>query len=467
MYLVNSYLHVLKNIDSSWGDSTSSTRSRSSTRSKRRRSRNSTRSSNSHRGSHTFGSSSESGLYSEELVNSGYYGDDEVDRCRCPKCLSEAQARKPKNDFAADYEIITVDLSACSTPILETSYVPPVKETNFDEYIIIPSSKEEFLAGGLAHSTPIQEKETGDFDTSLDSPAAESRVGVNIQNRFDSHCSCKVLEEIEDSGGTCSPPRPVALQRVASNGGTCWWRENIVWQLQQRNDAQTERFLQLQSDTQRCRTKVRINKELADYLNKFAEFRPHTEASSNNALISMEVEPLDRSELVLAIRKQKTSHNEEDGDARVKSDSIAHLATTYLKRQRTMTEEKLAESEGSYSPGSSRSRMSNRAGKRDRVPSRKWRESIVNQLEMRNFLECKYFTDALVRRTMSQLSISENLPFRLQGIDEYDIITDDEVSSLDSRSTLRNSNHSTSLSQGYYSSPFSGRFFSLKRNKRK
>lgn len=466
MYVVNSYLHVLKNIDSSWGDSTSSTASRSSSRSKRRRSRNSSRSSqNSHRGSHTYGSSSESGLYSEELVNSGYFGDDEVDRCRCPKCLSEAQTRKPMNDFAADYDIITVDLSACSTPMLETSYVPPVKLTNFDEYIIIPSSKEEFLAGGLAHSTPVQEKETNGFDTSVESPAAESRSGVDIQNKFDSHCSCKVLEEVEDSGGTCTPPRPVALQRVPSNGGSCWWRENIVWQLQQRNDAQTKPFLELQSDTQRCRARVKINKELADYLNKYAEFRPHAEAASNNALINMEVDPLDRSELVLAIRNQKTSHNErEEGDVCVRSDSIAHLASTYLKRQRTMTEEKFTESEGSYSPGCARSRMNNRAGKRDRVPSRKWRESIVNQLEMRNFLECKYFTDAIVRRTMSQLSISENLPLSCRGADEYDIITDDEVSSLDSRSTLMNS---TSLSQGYYSSPFSSRFFSLKRGKRK
>lgn len=465
MYVVNSYLHVLKNIDSSWGDSTSSTGSRSSTRSRRRRSRNSYRSSqNSHRGSHTYGSSSESGLYSEELVNSGYYGDDEVDRCRCPKCLSEAQARKPKNDFAADYDIITVDLSSCSTPKLETSYVPPIKMTNFDEYIIIPSSKEEFLAGDLAHSTPIQEKETNGFDASMESPDAESHIGVNIQNKLNSHCSCKLLEEVEESGGT--PPSPAALQRVASNGGTCWWRENIVWQLQQRNDAQTKRFLQLQSDTQRCRARVRINRALADYLNKYAEFRPHAENASNNALINMEVDPLDRSELVLAIRNQKTPYNETE-DVRVRLDSIAHLATTYLKRQRTMTEEKLTESEGSYSPGCARSRMNNRAGKRDRVPSRKWRESIVNQLEMRNFLECKYFTDAIVRRTMSQLSISENLPLPLRGMDEYDIITDDEVSSLDSRSTLMNSNHSTSLSQGYYSSPFSSRFFSFKRGKRK
>ncbi|XP_078350969.1 uncharacterized protein LOC144635761 isoform X1 [Oculina patagonica] len=467
MYVVNSYLHVLKNIDSSWGDSSSSTGSRSSTKSsRRRRSRTSSRSShNSCKGSHAYGSSSESGLYSEELVNSGYYGDDEVVRCRCPKCLSEAQARKPKNDFAAEYDIISVDLSACSTPKIEMRYVPPIKPTNFDDYIIIPSSKEEFFAGNLAHSTPIQQKNTDGFDVCMESPIAASHVSVNAQNTLNVHCSCKLLEE-EDSGSTS--PKPAVLHRVASNGtGSCWWRENILWQLKQRNEAQTKRFLQLQSNTQRCRARVRINRELADYLNKCAEFRPHSEATSNNALINMEVDPLDRSELVLAIRNQKTSNDEMEDETRVRSDSIAHLATAYLKRQRTLTEEKITESEESYSPGCARPRMSSRPGKRDRVPGKKWRESIVNQLEMRNFLECKYFTDALARRTMSQLSITETVPLPgpERGMDEYDIITDDEVSSLDSRSTLMNSNHSTSQSQGYYSSPFNGRFF--RRGKRK
>lgn len=468
MYVVNSYLHVLKNIDSSWGDSSSSTGSqRSSKSSRRRRSRTSSRSSQStRRDSHAYVSSSESGRYSEELVNSGYYGDDEVDRCRCARCLSEAQARKPKNDFTADYDIISVDLSECSTPKLERSYVPPIKQTNFDEYIIIPSSKEEFLAGNLAHSTPVLPKMTNGLDVCMGTPTGASHASVRIRNSLNTHYSCKLLED--DFGGSMSP-KPAALQRPASDGtGSCWWRENIVWQLRQRNEAQTKRFLQLQSDTpQRCRARVRINRELADYLNKHAEFRPHVEPASNNALISTEVDPLDRSELVLAIRNQKISNDEVDVETRVRSDSIAHLATAYLKRQRTLTEEKITESEESYSPGCAKSRMSNRAGKRERVPGKKWRESIVNQLEMRNFLECKYFTDALARRTMSQLSVSENLPLPLpgKGMDEYDIITDDEVSSLNSRSTL--TNHSTSLSQGYYSSPFSSRFFNLKRGKRK
>lgn len=466
MYVVNSYLHVLKNIDSSWGDSTSSTSSLSSTRSRRRtRSRDSSRSSvRSRRSSHTYASSSESGLYSEELVNSGYYGDDEVDRCPCAKCLSAAQAAKPKNVVVADYDIISVDLSECSTPKIQASYVPAIKQINFHDYIIIPSSKEEFFAETLAHSTPLQQQKNHGFDASMETPGV-TQVTVSLQGTVSTCYSCKLLEEEESESSSL---RPAAVRRASSNGGAnCWWRENIIWQLQQRNDAQTKRFLQLQTDAQRCRARVRINRELADYLNKYAEFRPQAEATSNSVLINMEVDPIERSELVLAIRNQRTPNDETEIDTRPRSDSIAHLAATYLKRQRTLTEGKLTESEGSYSPACTRSRMNNRAGKRDRLPSRKWRESIVNQLEMRNFLESKYFTDALVRRTMSQLSISENLPLPTRGIDEYDIITDDEVSSLDSRSTLMNSNHSTSQSQGYYSSLFSSRFFNLKRGKRR
>ena len=462
MYVVNSYLHVLKNIDSSWGDTSGSTESRKSSR--LRKSRTSSRSSQrSRKDSHTCSSSSESGLFSEELVNSGYFGDDEVERCRCTKCLIEAQTRKPKQDFAADYDIISVDLSACSTPKQEPVFYRPRTQTNFDDYIIIPSSKEEFVAGNPTHSTPFEEKKMPDLDVCTELPYV-APVSVDIQNTLNRCCSCKLLEDIPESGS--SSPTPPALKRVPSSGsgGNCWWRDNIVWQLQQRNDAQTKRFLQLQSDKQRYRARVRINREIADYLNKYAEFRPKNDAASNTEVINLEVEPIDRSELTLAIRNHRTTKTDEVGETRVRSDSIAHLASTYLNRQRTLTEEKLTESEDSYSPGCAKSRMSTRFPKR--APGKKWRENIVNQLQMRNFLECKYFTDALARRTMSQLSILENALVPGQGLDEYDIITDDEVSSLDSKSTLMNSTHSTSQSQGYYSSaPFSSRF--LKRGKRK
>lgn len=395
-------------------------------------------------------------------MNSGYYGDDEVERCRCTKCMIAARATKPsKQDFTADYDIISVDLSESSTPKQEPVFYRPRTQTNFDEYIIIPSSKEEFFAGNPVHSTPLEQSKAPGLNASTELPCV-SPVSVDIQNTLNRCCSCKLLEETES--GSSSPVRPAALKRVPSSGsGNCWWRENIVWQLQQRNDTETKRFLQLQSDKQRCRARVRINRELADYLNKWAEFRPQNEAASNIGLINMEVEPIDRTELVLAIRSQRTASFETQ-EARVRSDSIAHLATTYLNRQRALTEENLTESEDSYSPGYAKSRMSSRSVKR--APSKKWRESIVNQLQMRNFLECKYFTDALVRRTMSQLSISENVLVPGRGLDEYDIITDDEVSSLSSKSTVMNSTHSLSQSQGYYSSaPLTSRFF--KRGKRR
>ena len=98
-----------------------------------------------------------------------------------------------------------------------------------------------------------------------------------------------------------------------------------MWQLQQRNEAETKRFSQLQSEKQRCRAKIRINKELADYLNKYSEFRLQNDLASNTGLLTMEVEPIERSELVLAIRNHGTSSfkTEEVGESQVRSDSIA------------------------------------------------------------------------------------------------------------------------------------------------
>ena len=464
MYLVNSYHHVLKNIDSSWGDSTISSNSQSGKRTRRRKIDSShSFSQSSRRSSQTYASSSESGLYSEELVNSGYYGDDEVDRCPCTKCVSEALAVKPKTDIVADYDIISVDLSESTTPELQLS-CKPIKQSNFDDYVIIPSSKEEFFADALAHSTPISEKNSHGSGAGMKSTAV-AQVTVSLEATVSLRYSCKLLEEDKsDSFST----KTAALQRVAgkNDSTSCGWRKDIVRELQKRNDAETKRFSQLQTDNQSCRAKVRINRELAEYLNKYPDLGPQTETTCN-VMVNMEVDPIERSELFLAIRNQRTPSDETGEYPRPRSDSIAHLAATYLKRQRTLTERKLTESEGSYSPACARSPISNRAGRRERVPGKKLRESIVNQLEMRNFLEFKYFTDTLARRTISQLSISENFPHPMKGVDEYDIITDDEVSSLDSRSTLMNSAHSTSHSQGYYSSTFSSRFFNLKRVKRR
>lgn len=464
MYLVNSYHHVLKNIDSSWGDSTISSNSQSGKRTRRRKIDSShSFSQSSRRSSQTYASSSESGLYSEELVNSGYYGDDEVDRCSCIKCVSEALAVKPKTDIVADYDIISVDLSESTTPELQLS-CKPIRQSNFDDYVIIPSSKEEFFADALAHSTPISEKNSHGSGASVKSTAV-AQVTVSLEATVSLRYSCKLLEEDKsDSFST----KTAALQRVAgkNDSTSCGWRKDIVRKLQKRNDTETKRFSQLQTDNQSCRAKVRINRELAEYLNKYPDLGPQTETTCN-VMVNMEVDPIERSELFLAIRNQRTPSDKTGEYPRPRSDSIAHLAATYLKRQRTLTERKLTESEGSYSLACARSRISNRAGRRERVPGKKLRESIVNQLEMRNFLEFKYFTDTLARRTISQLSISENFPHPMKGVDEYDIITDDEVSSLDSRSTLMNSAHSTSHSQGYYSSTFSSRFFNLKRGKRR
>lgn len=464
MYLVNSYHHVLKNIDSSWGDSTISSNSQSGKRTRRRKIDSShSFSQSSRRSSQTYASSSESGLYSEELVNSGYYGDDEVDRCACIKCVREALAVKPKTDIVADYDIISVDLSESTTPELQLS-CKPIRQSNFDDYVIIPSSKEEFFADALAHSTPISEKNSHGSGASVKSTAV-AQVTVSLEATVSLRYSCKLLEEDESDSFS---KKTAALQRVAgkNDSTSCGWRKDIVRELQKRNDTETKRFSQLQTDNQSCRAKVRINRELAEYLNKYPDLGPQTETTCN-VMVNMEVDPIERSELFLAIRNQRTPSDETGQYPRPRSDSIAHLAATYLKRQRTLTERKLTESEGSYSPACSRSRISNRAGRRERVPGKKCRESIVNQLEMRNFLEFKYFTDTLARRTISQLSISENFPHPMKGVDEYDIITDDEVSSLDSRSTLMNSAHSTSHSQGYYSSTFSSRFFNLKRGKRR
>lgn len=394
-------------------------------------------------------------------MNSGYYGDDEVERCRCKRCVSEVQARKPKLDLAADYDIISVDLSACSTPKQEPILYRPREQTNFDEYIIIPSSKDEFISGEPAHSTPLEGTKTGDFNI-----RAGPLVRVDIQNALSKCLSCTLLEDTESD--SLSPKRrPLPLQRIPSNGsGVCWWRENIVWQLKQRNDAETKRFSQLQAEGQRCRAKVRINRELADYLNKYGELSHPNEASvSTTGSLSMEVESIDRSELALAIRSHGTSSflaDEVNAERRVRTDSIAHLASAYLNRQTTLAEEKRTESEDSYSPGCEKSRISTKFVKR--ASGKKWRENIVKQLQMRNFLECKYFTDALVRRTMSQISTSEKvLPTHGHGLDEYDIISEEEVSSLDSASTVMNSTNSTSQSQGYSSAPFSSRFFRRKR----
>ncbi|XP_067020606.1 uncharacterized protein [Acropora muricata] len=461
MYMVNSYLHVLKNIDSSWGDSTNSTGFKKSSR--RWRSRKRTRSSpRSRNDSHDFTSttsSSESGLFSEEWVNSGYFGDDEVDRCHCQSCLEKAETNKPKSDFAADYDIISSDLSPCETPKQESIVYHLKTRENYHDYIIVASSKEEFVYGNQAHSTPFDITKIPELDISALLPDIPP-VRVDIQNKL-----CCSHVELNGNLGLSSPSPPV-LHRATNvqEVERFWWRDNVLWQLQQRNKTQTKRFSQLLSHEQRCRAKVQINRELADYLNKCGQLRAQNETSNSTSVIDLDVEPIERSELVLAIRNHGISNErtQEAEENPVASNSIANLASTYLNRQRALTEEKLTESDDSSgSPPCATSRMSPRATKVS--PSKKWRANLVNQLQMRNFLECKFFTDGLARRAMTQMNISEKESVPKQGLAEYDIITDDEVSGL---STVMNSTNSTSLSQGYVSSaPLRRRFF--KRGKRR
>ncbi|XP_068717328.1 uncharacterized protein [Montipora capricornis] len=467
MYVVNSYLHVLKNIDSSWGDSSNPATSKKTSRRWRSRklSRSSQKSRKDSHGRNFSSSSSESGLFSEELVNSGYFGDDEVERCRCQRCLLEVEAQKPKQDFAVDYDIISVDLSACETPKQQPIIYHPRTQANYNDYIIIPSSQEDFFAGNPSHSTPFDNTEIPELDLSLLLPDIPP-VRVDIQNKLNKCCSRKLSDDTaeDESSSSSSPPVVHSLPNI--NGSErFWWRDNVLWQLQQRNSAQTKRFSQLQSDEQRCRSKVRINRELADYLNKCGDLRPQSEILNTSSL-DLDFEPICRSELILAIRNHFTTNvkTQEVKENPLKPGSIANLAVTYLNRQRTLAEEKLRESEDSSSPGCGTSRMGTHVPKRS--PSKKWRENIMNQLEMRNFLECKYFTDALARRAMSQINITQSASLPSRGLAEYDIITDDEVSGLSSKIIPINSTHSTSLSQGYYSSaPFRNRFF--KRGKRR
>lgn len=459
MYMVNSYLHVLKNIDSSWGDSSNSTGSKKSSR--RWRSRKRTRSfPRSRNDSHDVStSSSESGLFSEEWANSGYFGDDEVDRCHCQRCLEKAEMNKPKSDFAADYDIISSDLSGSETPKQQSIVYHLKTRENYHDYIIVASSKEEFVYGNQVHSTPFDITKIPELDISALLPDIPP-VRVDIQNKL---CCSRI--EVNDSVGLSSPSPPVSHRETnVREVERFWWRDNVLWQLQQRNKTQAKRFSQLQSHEQRCRAKVQINRELADYLNKCGQLRAQNETSNATSMIDLDVEPIERSELVLAIRNHGLSNErtQEAVENPVKWNSIANLASTYLNRQRTLTEENLTESDDSSgSSPCATSRMSTRTTKVS--PSKKWRASLVNQLQMRNFLECKFFTDGLARRAMTQMNISENESVPKQGLAEYDIITDDEVSGL---STVLNSTNSTSLSQGYVSSaPLRRRFF--KRGKRR
>lgn len=478
MYLQNSYFHVLKKLDSSWGhDSTysgsSSTFSLGSSRSisrKRRTSKSSRSSTSSQPDRHCYCSSAESGRFSEEVINSGYYGDDEVERCKCAKCVRAAAERAKNKPNIGEYDIISVDLSSVdNTPPRNTSsnrsHIKPYPyvKLNFDDYIIIPSSREEFCSGNIIHSTPV--KDPLDLNGSVANVINTHPVHTIFEGQVaQAEIPCKLLDEEQSSVRALVPKM---YRTSGCETSCCWWRENIAWQLRQRNKTQAENFVQLETAETRSRTrsKLRINRELADYLNRHAEFRPHAEITSSPAQIAIETDPLNRSEIVRAIR------NHSGVAERVRKNSVAQLATAFLRQQDSPSEVRSNDDSDCSTCGwrpLASCRAVKTANDRERgVFAPRWRESVVNQLEMRNFLECKYFTDAIVRRTMSQLGVSTSQTDSTEAtkdLDEYDIISDNEMSvSQNSGSTLKNS--SDSLSKRHYSSPFSKLFKSKRASK--
>ena len=428
MFLNNSYFNVLRKIDKSWEE-----RRHEKTKTpfwKRRFSR-----SNSSHSSKSYSSlsSDESGLYSAD-INSGYYGDDEVDPC--PKCIANTPVNGIKADID-DYDVISIEVNVRERKRNTTQISRALDSVNNyydDEFVVIPSSREEFCSGNFKHSTPIKDS---------------SEPKDNLVT-----CIPKVVTPVTQTDGGCSCVTPQKLirfrlyapRRSSSDSGV-WWRENISWQLKQRNKTQTTNFAQLQEQTaSHAKPRVRINRELADYLNKYAEFRPHND-ELNKAF--HDANAIDNAEILQAIR----CHSGIDKTTRLRANSVAHRAKTYIESQKQSKEVKDTDDEGSsisYLRKRSRSKPTQYRADRPIMP--RWRESISSQLEMRNFLECKYFTDAIVRRKLSQLSISFS-PTTSKSeeiLTDYDVITDDDVSTV---VMTRSSTNSESISQGYHSSP--------------
>lgn len=424
MFLNNSYFNVLRKIDKSWEERRQSKNKTSFW--KRQFSKSSSASSK----SLTSCSSDESGLFSGD-INSGYYGDDETDPC--PKCLAESPSRGV-GPIIDDYDVISIEVNIREKQRYSNLNRKTLESINFDdEFVVIPSSREEFCSGNFRHSTP---KQLRDRKESL--VTCTPRVVTQVTQQ-DSRCSC------------VTPQKPVrfrlyAPRRSSSDSGV-WWRENIVWQLKQRNKTQTTNFMQLRDhSSHHVKPKVRINRELADYLNKYAEFRPHND-DLNSAFYEREPNEIDKSEIIQAIR----TYGGLDNTTRPRTNSVAFRAKAYIESQKQPKDIRDTDDEDySTTRTRSRSRPQNRDG-RPTIP--RWRESITSQLEMRNFLECKYFTDAIVRLKLSQLSISfsHTDSKSVEILTDYDVITDDDVSTV--VMNRKSINSSQSISQGYHSSP--------------
>lgn len=493
---------MLKKVDSSWQERTSPKSSRTSQRKKSKPSRLFRRL-REKRSSLSY--SSESGHFSEDGSNlSGYYGDDEVDRCTCKQKLFKVK-EKPLD--ISDYDIISVDFSndkrdlAPGLPIGTVSGSTARKPfvLDVDEYIIIPSTREEFCAGKFRSesrngentrhlmSNPVKmshtrsanvdirkvgEKKTNhissqqsliEVNQSIDITMSDSVLVANLENSVFNNVNeikekYKICRSCSDD--TCQIPKafPVCkFPHLSSQtfSGVNWWRDNVLWQLQQRNSTQTEKFIQLDTSRNCSRPKIKINKNMVDYINKQTDLRRPSVTNASVFSADIAVQQLTRLDLIAAIRAQTGRENE----TKVQSGSIADRANVYLRKEfETLKELDESEDTEDYVTSVQTYRSTTKSRRRTFSHTRGqtrmhpfWRKSIHDQLKMRNLLECKYFVDAVVRGQMTQSNetYERHHVTSCRYVDEYDIISDDDMASL-GKSDL---NMSQSISQGYHSLP--------------
>ncbi|XP_032237159.2 uncharacterized protein LOC5511866 [Nematostella vectensis] len=444
MFLNNSYFNVLRKIDNSWDD-----KPLTSGRSRTKKWREKFSRSNSSKSSRSLVSSNsvESGTCSED-ANSGYYGDDEIEPCL--QCRAADFPLRSQKANIEEYDVISIEVNV-RHPRRNGSSCRHSNSVNFDEFVVIPSSREEFCAGKFKQSTPkaISNRTLGSESSSTTSP----HILVTCTPKI---VSCAT--PLSDAGPMvhspsctcCTPQKPVrfrldAPSRSSFADARFWWRENITWQLRQRNKTQTANFAELQETGPHSRVKVKINRDIAHFLNSYGEFRPHNEFL-NTALVEMEGNALYRADLVEAIRLHGGGEEELSGDG------LASLAQAYIRKQSTKANppEETDDESRQFVQRQSKKRMHTRLF----VP--RWKESITNQIQMRNILECKYFTDAIVRRSL-QVNVSVSVSTidesqTMTEIEDYDVISSDETTQ-GTELCGKALNSSQSTSQGYHSAP--------------
>ena len=506
MFLTESYLRMLKKVDKSWQEQVSPKTPRASRatriRPRRlfRRSRDKLKS---------LSCSSESGHFSEDGSNlsSGYYGDDEVDRCTCRQKSCIAKRNSLVEDLK-DYDIISIDFTntrkvepKVASNTVSDQLVRKPFVLDVDEYIIIPSTREEFCAGKFRSGTPGQNKmETTRFlhypvgvtyngSTTLEerkivekltcnrtsnlqpltegceikqsltiaisSSISVKGIGVDCCTKEDSKL-CKSCTDESHISPKTFPVRKFPDLKSKTFNGANWWRDNIHWQIQQRNYTQTEHFAQLDTSRNCNRPRMKINRGVADYINRLTDFRPLSATNKPVGLADTDTEPLTKLDVITAIR----AHGGRESELRVQSGSVAERANAFLKTRSGSIKE-LRESEDTEDGSTAAHVYRNASDSRRRTHSQTrmqarmypwWRKSVYDQLKMRNLLECKYFIDAVVRERMSQSSEAPTHgrahAHSIRYVDEYDIISDEDMTSLE-----MNKYSSQSTSQGYHSLP--------------